>query len=302
MATAAEPQPAALPLPGRRADATVRLHPLLSGEARAPPGWFHREEGRLAAARAFGFRVPRDQLIPVPIVAFLLEHPGAGAVLVDTGLHPSVAVDPRQNLGRLGTMLLRDLKMDPSQAVSAQLRERGIEPPDVLVVVMTHLHNDHASAMSEFPSATFVFTEREWEAATAPRAVLRGYVKKQFDHAFDYRTLDFDSAATESFAGFGRALDLFGDGSVRVVSTPGHTHGHVSVVARTPSREVLIAGDAVYTTRTLRTGHLPFHMEDAHLFRRSLREIQLYAERTPGALVIPGHDMRAWRKLEPVYG
>ena len=255
----------------------------------------------MAAARALGVRVPRDRLVPFPIVAFLLEHPAVGAVLVDTGLHPSVAVDPRQNLGRLGTVVLRDLKMDPSQAVSAQLRARDIDPADVRVVVMTHLHNDHASAMSEFPGATFVFDEHEWMAATAARSVLRGYVKKQFDHAFDYRTISFDDPETESFAGFGRSRDLFGDGSVRLVSTPGHTHGHLSVVARTSAREVLIAGDAIYTTRTLRTGDLPFRMEDEHLFRRSVREIQLYVERTPGALVIPGHDMDAWRELEAVY-
>jgi hypothetical protein len=42
-------------------------------------------------------------------------------------------------------------------------------------------------------------------------------------------------------------------------------------------------------------------MADEHVFRRSLREIQLYAEQTPNALIVPGHDMTAWRALEPVY-
>ena len=41
-------------------------------------------------------------------------------------------------------------------------------------------------------------------------------------------------------------------------------------------------------------------MEDEHRFRRSLREIQLYIEQTPDALVIPGHDMAAWRRLDTV--
>ena len=301
MATAAQPQPAALPLPGRRADATVTLHPLLCGEALSPPGWLHREKGRLAGARAFGVTVPRDELVPIPIVAFLLEHPGVGPVLVDTGLHPSVAIDPKQNFGRLGALAFKGMKMDPAQAVAAQLRERAIEPGDVEVVVMTHLHVDHASGMSEFPDATFLFDRREWAAATAPRARLHGYSARQFDHAFEYRLIDFEGEATESFAGFGRSLDVFGDGSVRLVSTPGHTHGHVSVVVRTSQRELLLAGDAIYTTRALHTGELPYRVEDVHLYRRSLREIQLYAERTPGALIIPGHDMGAWKKLERVY-
>ena len=166
---------------------------------------------------------------------------------------------------------------------------------------MTHLHIDHASAMSEFPNATFVFSAREWEAATEARNWQHGYRTRQFDHGFDYRTLDFEGAAgSDSYATFGRAFDLLGDGSIRAVYTPGHTHGHMSVVLRLAGeREALVAGDAIYTRHALETGHRPFRIEDEHLFGRSLREIQLYAEQTPDALVIPGHDMGAWRELIP---
>ncbi len=302
MATVADPQPAELPLPGARAGATVKVHPLLCGTALGPAAYFHRVEGRGATLKAMGVRVPRDQWATFPIVAFVLEHPSAGPVLVDTGLHPSVAIDPQQNLGRLGKLIFKELKTEPAQAVTAQLRARGIEPASVRVVVMTHLHLDHASAMSDFPDARFVFDRREWAAATAPRAALHGYVRSQFDHGFDYRTVDFESEGTGSFASFGRSLDLLGDGSVRLVSTPGHTHGHLSVVARAAGAEVLIVGDAAYTRRAIESGDLPARMEDEHLFRRSLREIQLYREQTPDAVVVPGHDMRAWRSLEPSYG
>jgi len=86
-----------------------------------------------------------------------------------------------------------------------------------------------------------------------------------------------------------------------MVSTPGHTLGHVSVVLRLKGREALIAGDAIYTMRTLTDSALPRMMADEHVFRRSLREIQIYAEQTPDALIVPGHDMSAWNALEPVY-
>jgi N-acyl homoserine lactone hydrolase len=85
------------------------------------------------------------------------------------------------------------------------------------------------------------------------------------------------------------------------VSTPGHTFGHLSVVLRLAGRECLVAGDAIYTLRTMRDSHLPHRVADEHLFHRSLREIQLYAEQTPGALIIPGHDMAAWRELDAAY-
>lgn len=295
----AEPQPATLPLPGGRDGATVRLHPLLVATGRGPEAYFHRREGRLAGLRALG--VGGDS-VEVPYVAFLVDHPAYGKILIDTGFHPSVAVDPKQNLGRLSARALGP-RMEASDAVPAQLRSRGIEPSQVGTVIMTHLHADHASGISEFPGATFVVSRQEWDEATSvARPTTHGYVRRQFDHAFDYRTIDFGGdGGIDSFATFGRAADLFGDGSVRLVFTPGHTLGHMSVVLRLKGREALIAGDAIYTRRTLETGHKPYRMEDEHLFSRSLREIQIYADGAPDALIVPGHDMAAWRELEAVY-
>jgi N-acyl homoserine lactone hydrolase len=300
MATAAEPRPAELPLSGGRKDAKVRLHPLLTATTKGPPGWFLREEGRLATLKGFGFRVPRDRWLTAPIVAFLVEHPGAGPVLIDTGFHASVAVSPRSNLGRVTSFVYKGIDMRAEQSVEAQLRDKQIAASDVRAVIMTHLHPDHASAIVDFPESTFLVSKPEWEAA-ADGGVREGYVKSQFDHGFDYRLLDFDSNEANSFSGFARSLDVFGDGSVRVVFTPGHTLGHMSVVLQTESGEVLVAGDSMFMHRTLEDDHLPVMVPDEHLFRRSLREIRQYRKETPDALVIPGHDWEAWQKLRPVY-
>jgi glyoxylase-like metal-dependent hydrolase (beta-lactamase superfamily II) len=175
-----------------------------------------------------------------------------------------------------------------------------MEPSQVKVVVMTHLHIDHASAVSEYPDSTFVVSAAEW-AAASEQGQRHGYRKRQFDHGFDWRLLDFEGRDTESFSGFARSFDLFGDGSVRTVYTPGHTLGHMSVVLRTARGEVLVAGDAIYLRRTLADTHLPYRTEDEHLFRRSLREIRQYTTETPEALIVPGHDWDAWHELEPVY-
>jgi N-acyl homoserine lactone hydrolase len=300
MTTAAEPRPAELPLPGGREGATVKLHPLLAGRALSPTAALLRESGRLAWRRALGLGIGKDGFTPIPIQAFLVEHPGVGLVLIDSGLHASVAVKPRENFGRVTIMAFRELQMEASQALPAQLRERGLEPSAVKAVVMTHLHVDHASGISEFPDATFVVSKAEWGAATSQGAT-HGYVTRQFDHAFDYRLLDFEGSGPESFAGFARSFDLFGDGSVRAVYTPGHTLGHMSVVLRTTRGEVLVAGDAMYLRRTLDETHLPYRTEDEHLFRRSLREIRQYSQETPDALIIPGHDWEAWQELDPRY-
>ncbi len=189
----------------------------------------------MAWRKAFGFGVPKDQWVKTPIQCFLVEHPGAGPILIDTGFHASVAVKPRSNLGLLASMLYRDIDMRPEQSAAAQLRERGIEPSSVGTVIMTHLHPDHASAIVDYPEATFLVSSAEWEAA-AGGSQRDGYVKRQFDHGFDYRLIDFDSNDANSFSGFARSFDVFGDGSVRVVFTPGHTMGHMSVVLRTGER------------------------------------------------------------------
>lgn len=296
----AEAQPAQLPLPGGRDGTTVRLHPLNTGSVPMPSAWLEREEGRMATLHALGIRVDRSSFMRVPVPAFLVEHPGVGPVMIDTGLHPSVGVDPKQNFGRLRGSFARGIQMAPEQAALAQLRARGLDAADVRLVLMTHMHPDHASAISEFPDSTFVLSKQEWDAVNDAK-LTDGYVKSQYDYGFDYRTFDFDSRGTDSFATFGRSFDIFGDGSIHAVFTPGHTLGHTSYVLRLRDREVLVASDALYTMRTLEESVLPHKMADEHQFRRSLKEIQRYRERTPGALIIPGHDWDSFSALDPVY-
>ena len=297
MPAAAEPQPATLPLPGGKLNAHVRVHPITTGTCMYPLDAFYARGGRLAALHSLGFRSER---IEIPIPAFVLEHPGAGVVLIDTGFHPSVAVDPKKNMGPVLGRLFK-AKMQPQDGVPDQLRARGIEPKGVRVVVMTHLHVDHASGVAQFPGAMFIVTRREWESATEGKQLTRGYVPRQFDHAFDWRTIDFDGPDVNSFASFGRCLDLFGDGSIRLAYTPGHTLGHMSLVVRLRDGEMLIAADSIYTMRTLRESVMPYGAHDEHEFRRSLREVQMYAKQTPGAVIVPGHDLEAFRALKPVY-
>src|SRR4051794_39261520 len=262
-----------------------------------PVDAFYRRDGRLAALHALGFRSEKAE---IPIPAYIVEHPGAGLMLVDAGFHASLAVDPKANLGPVLGRIFSP-RMGPDDALPDQLRARGFQPGDVKIVVMTHLHVDHASGVAQFPDATFVVSAREWHVATEEKGVRGGYVRRQFDHAFDWRTVDFDADEVNSFASFGRTLDLFGDGSVRLAYTPGHTLGHMSLILRTRAGEFLIAADAAYTMRTLRESVMPYGAHDEHEFRRSLKEVQRYLEQTPSATVSVGHDLEAFRALAPVY-
>ena len=95
---------------------------------------------------------------------------------------------------------------------------------------MTHLHNDHASGAIQFPDATFVVDAAEWRAA-CKGGFAEGYRHAHFDQPFDWRTVDYDGGRRRTPAS-SASLDLFGDGSVRLLSTPGHTRGHQSILLR----------------------------------------------------------------------
>ena len=77
--------------------------------------------------------------------------------------------------------------------------------------------------------------------------------------------------------------------------------GHMSVVLRLRDREALLCGDAAYTLDAIENDTVPYIVQDEHRYRRSLREIQLYLEQTPGALVVPGHELAVMRRLDRAY-
>jgi glyoxylase-like metal-dependent hydrolase (beta-lactamase superfamily II) len=291
--------PLDLPLAGGKPDARVRLHPLMAAETRMPPSWYARPSGPLSYLRGLGVFTPRSKWFWAPIPAFLIEHPSVGPILIDTGLHPSVADDPVANLGRRGAALFKT-RMTSEQAVGEQARARGVDPKNIGHVIMTHLHWDHASGISEFPGATFIVNKAEWESA-AKEGFLKGYNRSHLHPLYDWRTIDFLSDSVASFDSFGRAVDLFGDGSVRLLFTPGHTKGHTSVLLRVSAGEVLLTADAAYARRTIAESLIPPVVDDEHFYRRSLKEIQRYVEARPDVVVIPGHDPDAWAQLEEVY-
>lgn len=289
-------------LPGGTAGATVAVEPLTAGHVHWSRTMMESPGGQLMNLKLLRALVTGEPEVVIPCPAFLIHHPSAGPILVDTGLHPSIASDGRQNFGALGNRFGKP-ELAPGEDVPAQLRSRGLDPGEIPVVVMTHLHMDHSSAISEFPDSAFVLSETEWNAAArGPRPMANGYRREHFDFAFDYRTVDFDRAAIDSYASFARTFDLFGDGSVRLAFSPGHSAGHISVIARLAQRDFVIGGDAVYTVGQLEgTAPLPPRPHDAHNFRRSLQELRLFHGQFPDAVITPGHDPDFYARIDQRY-
>jgi glyoxylase-like metal-dependent hydrolase (beta-lactamase superfamily II) len=297
-----EPQPLHEPLAGGTPGASVAVEPMVAGRCDFPLAMMESPGGRfltLKLAWALFGGAPSN---PIPVPAFLIRHPSAGAILIDTGLHPSIATDGRENFGRMATRVGKP-SVAPGEDVPSQLRERGLDPGELPVVILTHLHTDHTSAISEFPKSTFVVSEAEWKAAAhGSKPIMNGYRRAHFDYAFDYRTVDFDRGGIDSYASFGRTFDLFGDGSIRLAFTPGHSAGHMSVVCRLAQRDFVIGGDAMYTIGQLEgSSPMPPRPYDAHNFRRSLQELRLFHTQFPDAVITPGHDPGFYAQLERRY-
>ena len=170
----------------------------------------------------------------VPVVAFLVEHPGAGPCSWTRASTPrSWWRRTRRSAESRGGDQGRERGAGAARVATAA--RLGIQPADVEVVVMTHLHSDHASGIAEFPSRP------SWSRAPSGRRPARAGASRGTGHASS-TTPSTGARSTssrptpDSYATFGRAFDLFGDGSVRVVSTPGHTAGHMSVVLRLRDR------------------------------------------------------------------
>jgi glyoxylase-like metal-dependent hydrolase (beta-lactamase superfamily II) len=290
------------PLAGGTPGATVVVEPMVAGHCDFPVPMMESPGGRFLSLKLLRALLSGKPARTIPIPAFLIRHPSAGAILVDTGLHPSIATDGRENFGRLGERFANP-QLQVDEDVPAQLRKRGLDPGEIPVVLMTHLHSDHTSAISEFSQSAFVVSATEWEAAaTGPRPTLNGYRRAHIDYAFDYRTVDFDRAGIDSYASFGRTFDLFGDGSIHLAFTPGHSAGHMSVVCRLAQDDFVIGGDAMYVLAQLDgEAPMPPRPADAHNFRRSLQELRLFHTQFPGATITPGHDPDFYARIDSRY-
>lgn len=287
------------PLPGGSAGSAVTLRPFSTGEMGVPAGFLERIDQPLAKLRGLWRGARKNFAFWTPCPIFFVAHPTAGNILIDTGLPAGVTHDVKAAVGATAARMY-GLRATEEQPLPARLKQLGLAADEIDVVVMTHLHVDHAGSLDALKDCVVVVAKDEWRSAHASKPALRGYVTSQYAADHDFRLVDFEAEAATGHASFERTFDLFGDGSVVLVSTPGHTYGHMSVLLRLRGRQCLIAGDAIYTQRSLE-GVLPLILADEHKFKRSVGEIKAFQVQAPDALVIAGHDAEQFAQLEDAY-
>ena len=217
----------------------------------------------------------------VPVTSFLVSHP-SGKLLFDTGVHCQARLDP---LARLGAERMKRLavKSQAGDDVVPQLATLGLTPDDIRFVANSHLHFDHCGGNEFFPRATFLVQRPELESARRPGFV-PGYSPSpiDFDHPLDYRMIEGEH-------------DVFGDGSVILFPTYGHTPGHQSLRVRAGKQgQIVCASDACYTRENMDRDVLPKILWDASVMSESLAALRKLRDQV-GATMFYGHDPAQWQ-------
>jgi N-acyl homoserine lactone hydrolase len=221
----------------------------------------------------------------VPIECFLVVHP-RGRLLFDTGLHGETMTNM---LGRYGPERAKRFGVHsrPGDDVVSQLGRLGLAPAAVTHVANSHWHFDHCGGNEFFPEATILVQEREMTAARSPEVLAQGRYRPSapdYDHPLRYQPVDGEH-------------DVFGDGSVVLIPTYGHTPGHQSLLVRPGLDDrIVFTADACYTRENMDRDVLPTVLWDDIEMTHSLRRLRDLRDKQ-GARTVYGHDPEQWSAL-----
>ncbi|WP_394827226.1 N-acyl homoserine lactonase family protein [Pendulispora albinea] len=251
---AAAPSPRAA-APG--AVPSLRLYALDCGRVEVPDmGILFSESGK-----------PSGRAGTVTVPCFVVRHP-RGVLLWDTGLGDAIAQAPVK--GPLGIGEYVDVTLQ------GQLQTLGLRPEDVTYVGFSHLHADHAGNANLFTtSSTWLLGRKELEWALGAPTPL-GVDPKVFS---GYKT-----AKVRSLEG---DFDVFGDGMVRILATPGHTPGHQSLALRLArAGTVVLSGDLCHTRANWEHHWVPKLNSDRAQTLSSIDRIQSLVDQSHGRFVV----------------
>lgn len=225
--------------------------------------------------------------IPIPAPSFLIEHE-RGLVLFDTGMSPDASTDPERVFGPLYPQTGLT-SYTPDQRVDRQIETMGFRIEDITHVVLSHAHYDHSGGLYLFPRAQFFAGAAELPNAFWPHNPI---------YCRHFRLADLEPTRGFGWHPLTGDHDVFADGSVQILATPGHTPGHLSLLVRLPEGTLILTGDATH----LRLGyeviiHSGFDYSGSEA-TRSLQKLKRLAD-AEDATVWVNHDPEDWARFGP---
>ncbi|WES64026.1 N-acyl homoserine lactonase family protein [Microbacter sp. GSS18] len=270
---------------------TVWIHPQHAASHGSPIAWW------LATSRRW--------TEPLPISLFAIEH-DQGLVLFDTGQDRRSVTDPDYFPGGLARLIYRRLarfEIGPDDTLTARLAGIGLDVADVRFAVLSHLHQDHIGGLRELEGAEIIVSEAEWATVGRPGSEINGILTRHIDlPGIRWRRVTPGVSSDPAIAPFTHAVDLFDDGSLLLLPTPGHTPGSLSMLLRDEGfPPMLFVGDLTYRLDLLEDGRIP-GVGDAGLLRSTTAMVQELRRSMPDLVVLPAHDPGAAARLADAVG
>lgn len=232
----------------------IKIHVLHTGKVRTSP--YLPYGNGCGIIKASGITTPRNKWLWMPVSVYLIEHP-KGLVLVDTGwnrsMSPNGEYDKKAQIDSLGSFVLYNINqgfVESGAAVDEQLNAMGIKPSDLDYVLLTHLDCDHANGLSLVKDAKNILVSNDEFKMLNNKSPI---IKIRFQNKWwnDTKIKGFEYNDTEG--PFGKAYDLFGDGSIKMINIPGHSDGLCAVkVKNSDGKFVLMFSDGGYGEKSWR--------------------------------------------------
>ncbi len=223
--------------------------------------------------------------VNIPVLAHTIKHKKLGTFLIDTGLDSSFNKRPGGNFkGLFRKKYFKDKYFQINESLGI---DKQINLDEIQGVFLTHMHEHASGAPSINNDVPFIYGKGEKDVNFFPfvySRFLKGKTNKQI--------LDFNSEEAIEMPILGKCIDLFKDGSLWAISTPGHTKGHTSYLVNSTRGPVLITGDVAIIkrqmTELLEPGSYSKNKTEA---KKSLLKLSAFIKEYKDVKVIYGHEV-----------
>ncbi len=228
--------------------------------------------------------IPKEKQrdVTIPVSMWIIDHP-KGLIVFDTGNNVAISDGNCKSYWAAGNCDLLKPSQTRADVIDAQLKTLGYSADKVKVVITSHTHLDHAGNIAMFPNAIHVIQKKElyqgwWPEKFQGRTTPGTFVMADLASAREFNYLELEGD-----------YDLFGDGSVQILTTPGHTLGHQSVKLHLASGgKLILAQDAIWMQENV-DGYpagLNYSVLD---YTKSLNRLKFMRD-LEGAQLFYGHD------------